>query len=94
MLDKWKLVLGLDNWNIISQPISREQVLFPECICEGDKYFIGIVSNAVKKTAIIYYDRTLTDKDILHELLHIKFPNENQNFINYYTKVIYNNIMS
>ena len=87
MIDKWLKKLELD-WIIITESISRDQVI---CDCPPeDCYFIGIDYNLKTKKAVIYYDRALTEEDIVHELLHVKYPEWSEDQVNKETKNLLN----
>lgn len=81
----WQKVLGLEKYTIITESISREQVTFPEDISDEDKYFIGI--SLKDNVATIFHDREMTQEDILHELLHLAFPEKSEDWINKETKI-------
>ena len=34
------------------------------------------------KVGVIYHDRILTEQDVIHELLHVKFPDNSEQWIN------------
>ena len=72
LIDLWKHKLGLSDWSVTTTRIEPEQILY-----NGEKYFIGIYRDFSRKEAIIYHDIALTEKDIVHELLHIVFPKQN-----------------
>jgi len=72
LIDLWKHKLSLSDWSITATRIEPEQILY-----NGEKYFIGIHRDFGRKKAIIYHDIELTEKDIVHELLHIVFPKQN-----------------
>jgi hypothetical protein len=78
-IEFWKKELNLQDIEVITQPISREQVTFPNDISEEDKFFIGVAHE--EKTATIYHDRELTEEDILHELLHVAFPSKSEQWV-------------
>ena len=74
LIAKWKHKLELDDWWFIFISIDDEQVDYPEDIDVEDRFFIGIVPYFDTKTAEIFHGRTPTEEDILHELLHVKYP--------------------
>lgn len=76
---KWKDVLALWEWTIITNPINPEAVTD---IPNEDKYFVGVHSNHDTKVATIYHDRELTEEYILHELLNISYPDKDEDWIN------------
>lgn len=81
MLQEWKEKLGLDEWNITTEQINPEQVVYPEECVEEERFFIGIQPNHERHTAVIYHDIALYEEAIVHELLHIKYPSKSENWI-------------
>ena len=53
---------------------------------EGETYFIGIAIDWDKLSGVIYHDIELTEEAIIHELLHIRYSTENEEWINETTK--------
>jgi hypothetical protein len=43
---------------------------------------VGIEIDQLRRVGTIHHDRELTEKDIVHELLHVKYPNKNEDWIN------------
>ncbi len=78
----WCYWFDLLEWNILTQPILKEQVCYDESIPDSDRYFIGVEIKKKYKIGIIYHDRELDGISILHELLHIKFPNFSEDEVN------------
>jgi len=68
----WTKKLGLTHLTVKTEPISRDQVMFPKDISKEDRYFVGVAIEGT--TVTITHDRDLTEEDILHELLHIANP--------------------
>ena len=88
MINKWLKKLELTEWTIELEPLSNEQVL---CDCpKEDCYFIGIDRDFKNKSAVIFHDRDLTEEDIIHELLHIKYADWSEDQVNEETKVLLN----
>ena len=87
-INKYKKLLSLEDWEIYTIRILEEQVTYDTDVPNEDKYFIGITPNYYIKAATIYHDRDLTDEDILHELLHVKFPSVSESDINELTKIL------
>lgn len=75
----WQNKLGLNDYEIFTESIPREQVTFPDDISEEDRYFVGIHSD--KELAVIYHDRDLTEEDIVHELLHLAYPDKSEEWV-------------
>ena len=63
-----------NHLNITCWEVKTEKILPKQIEYNGEEYFIGIERNWDKKVGIIYHDVKLDIKSILHELLHIKYP--------------------
>jgi len=81
MIDKWKKKLGLTEWDIVPHNIISAQVVFPDDIHPKDKYFIGVY-NKDRRSAIIYHDIDLYEEAVVHELLHLKYPDKDEAWVN------------
>ena len=89
MIEKWKKILELDDWNITTEAIRTEQVTYPDDL--ELKEFVGISINSNNKSGIISHTRPLTDFDVVHELLHCKWPTMSEDAINHATNnIIFN----
>ena len=82
LLDKWQSKLNLKEWRFTVQEIQPEQVVYDNDCPVKDRYFIGIEIDHQKRVGVIYHDRELTERDIIHELLHVKYPNKKESWIN------------
>jgi len=69
LIDSWIRRLGLDDWSIHTERIDPKQVEY-----DGEDYFIGIERDFEGRNAVIYHDIPLDEESIVHELLHICFP--------------------
>ena len=87
-IKKYKKLLSLEDWEIYTKRILKEQVTYDADVSNEDRYFIGVKPNHNNKTATIYHDRDLTEEDIAHELLHVKFPSVSESDINELTKIL------
>ena len=76
-ISKWQYILGMQDYEISTEEIDREQVMFPEDISDEDRYFVGID----KSTGVISHHRELTEEDIVHEMLHLGFPDADESFV-------------
>ena len=90
-LSKWQSKLNLKEWRFTVQEIQPTQVVYDNDCPVKDRYFIGIEINQENKTGTIYHDRELTEADIIHELLHVKYPNKSEEWINKTENIILNN---
>tara|TARA_Y100000034_G_C6791461_1_gene354410 strand:+ start:27 stop:308 length:282 start_codon:yes stop_codon:yes gene_type:complete len=80
-IQEWQTKLGISQWDITTEKIDPKQVIY-----EGEKYFIGISIDWDNLSGVIYHDIDLTEEAIIHELLHIRYATENENWINETTK--------
>jgi len=82
LVDKWQSKLNLKEWTFPVQEILPEQVVYDNDCPQKDRYFVGIEIDQENKVGTIYHDRELTEADIIHELLHAKYPGKNEAWIN------------
>jgi hypothetical protein len=80
-IEEWQTKLGISQWGITTEKIDPKQVIY-----EGEKYFIGISIDWDNLSGVIYHDIDLTEEAIIHELLHIRYSTENEDWINETTK--------
>jgi len=88
LVNKWQSKLGLKEWSFTTEEIQPEQVTYGGYVPQKDRYFIGIEIDKENKAGTIYHDRELTEADIIHELLHVKYPNKSEDWINTTEKLI------
>jgi hypothetical protein len=88
LIDSWAVRLGIGDWDIRTERIDARQVEY-----DGEDYFIGIERDFEGRSAVIYHDVPLDEESIVHELLHIVFPQADdesyedyENFIDRLTK--------
>lgn len=79
---KWQSKLNLKEWSFTTQEILPEQVVYENDCPRKDRYFVGIEIDKQKKVGTLYHDRELTEADIIHELLHVAFPNKSEAWVN------------
>lgn len=82
LIHKWKNRFQLTDWEFQTQEILPDQVVYDDDCPDEDKYFVGIEIDQLRRVGTIHHDRELTEKDIVHELLHVKYPNKNEDWIN------------
>ena len=90
-INKWQSRLNLKEWSFPIQEIQPTQVTYDNDCPVKDRYFIGIEIDKENKIGTIYHDRELTEADIIHELLHVKYPNKSEDWINTTENIILNN---
>jgi hypothetical protein len=91
LLDKWQSKLELKGWSFLIDEIQPEQVTYDNDCPVKDRYFVGIEIDKENKIGTIYHDRELTEADIIHELLHVKYQGKDEDWINTTEKLILNN---
>ena len=89
-LSKWQSKLNLNEWEFTTKEILPEQVVYDNNCPDEDKYFVGIEIDKHNKVGTIYHDREITEKDIIHELLHVKYPNKSEDWVNEIENLITN----
>lgn len=89
-LEKWQSLLDIHHWAITCEPIDEMQVVDA---LEGDTpghEFVGISIDFTNKTGIIHHTRPLQEDDIIHELLHVRFPDWSEQKVDYWTNLLVN----
>ena len=81
LIKEWQEKLQIPHWSITTEKIDPKQVIY-----EGEDYFIGISIDWDNLSGVIYHDIDLTEEAIIHELLHIRYSTENEDWINETTK--------
>jgi hypothetical protein len=69
LIDSWAIALGVEDWDIRTERIEPKQIEY-----NGEDYFVGIERDFDGRKAVIYHDIPLDEESIVHELLHIAFP--------------------
>lgn len=89
LIRKWQLRFGIIDWQIKTERILPEQVEY-----NGETYFIAIERDFDKRKGTIYHDIDLSEEAIVHELLHVRNPEKNEDWVNMKTSQIleYENI--
>jgi len=90
MIDKWKGLLSLNEWTIKTIEIDPRAVTYNTDCPSKDRYFVGIESDHHGGIATIYHDIPLTEEDIVHELLHVKYNDWSEDQVNAETERLLN----
>lgn len=89
VIKKWQKILDLDDWVIHTESIRNDQVEYPDDL--ELKEFVGISIDHDNKYGLINHTRDLNDFDVVHELLHCKWPTMSEEAVNHSTNIILNN---
>lgn len=81
LIEEWKTKLEISDWCITTEKIDSKQVIY-----DGEDYFVGIAIDRDNQSGVIYHDIDLTEEAIIHELLHVRYPEENEDWVNETTK--------
>jgi len=77
VIKEWQEKLQIPHWVITTEKIDPKQVVY-----EGETYFIGISIDWDNLSGVIYHDIELTEEAIIHELLHIRYSTEDEDWVN------------
>ena len=53
---------------------------------DGEEYFVGIAIDWNNLSGVIYHDIDLTEDAVIHELLHVRYKDKDEDWINETTK--------
>ena len=88
MIEQWKSLLQISDWNIVCQSISEMQVVDA---LEGNTpghEFVGITIDFDNKHGTIFHTRTLFEDDVIHELLHVRYPKWSEEDVDFWTNLL------
>jgi hypothetical protein len=86
MINHWISVIGLRGWTITTEAIDKKSVVYEGGVPAYDRYFVGVEIDRENMNAHIYHDRSLNDEYVVHELLHVKYPDWTEDQVNAGTK--------
>ena len=81
LIKEWQDKLDIAHWNITTEKIDPKQVIH-----DGEDYFIGIAIDWDTLKGVIYHDIDLNEEAIVHELLHIRYSTEDEDWVNETTR--------
>tara|TARA_R110002153_G_scaffold189630_2_gene342433 strand:- start:81 stop:440 length:360 start_codon:yes stop_codon:yes gene_type:complete len=90
MVGCWIDELDLTGWTITTEAIEKKSVTYADDVPDRDKYFVGVGIYEEGMQARIYHDRPLTDEYVVHELLHVKYPDWSEDQVNKETERLLN----
>ena len=85
-LPEWQTKLQLSHYIISCERITPHQVCDDNC--KRGLSFVGICTDHKTNTATLFHTRKLFMDDLIHELLHVKYPNWTEEQINIETEQI------
>ena len=90
LLEAWQVLLDISHWSISLNPIDEMQVV--DDLNDGNpgNEFVGIAIDFKNRKGIIYHTRPLLEDDIIHELLHVRFPDWSEQKVNNWTNLLIN----
>lgn len=80
MIVLWQRRLGLEDYYITAERLSVFQVA--DDFCAVGNSLVGVCADHAAKTAVIYHTRQLRQEDVVHELLHVRFPSWSEEQVN------------
>jgi hypothetical protein len=80
MIALWQRRLGLEGYAITAERLSVFQVA--DDFCSVGNSLVGVCADHAAKTAVIYHTRRLRQEDVVHELLHVRFPSWSEGQVN------------
>jgi hypothetical protein len=87
-IEYWKSVFEIAEWNIVCEAIDEMQVVDIWEESTPGHEFVGIHSDFETKTATLYYTRPLEEDDIIHELLHVRYPEWSEEKVTFWTSLL------
>ena len=69
LIESWAERLGVEDWDIRTERIDPMQIEY-----SGEDYFVGIERDFHGRKPVISHDIPFHEESIVHELLHIAFP--------------------
>ena len=88
VIEEWKSLLQISDWEITCQSISEMQVVDALQGNTPGHEFVGIAIDFDKRKGTIFHTRQLFEDDIIHELLHIRFPDWSEEEVNFWTNLL------
>jgi len=88
MIEHWKSLFEISDWHITSESISNMQVVDALKGNTPGHEFVGISIDFEKREGTIFHTRELLEDDIIHELLHVRFPTWNEDEVNFWMNLL------
>jgi len=94
LLRKWQTAMGIADWEVGCEPIAEMQVVDALKGGTPGHEFVGISIDVEKKEATIHHTRSLVEEDIIHELLHVRYPEWSEDEVNSCTDCLMSDLLS
>ncbi len=88
MIEQWKSLLEISDWTIECEPISEMQVVDALKGNTPGHEFVGIAIDFKRRKGTIFHTRLLLEDDIIHELLHVRFPKWSEEEVDFWTNLL------
>ncbi len=88
MIEYWQTMLEIKDWEISCEMISEMQVVDALIGNTPGHEFVGIAIQSDDKKGTIFHTRALQEDDIIHELLHVRFPEWSEQDVNFWTNLL------
>ena len=88
MIEYWQSMLDITDWEISCEMISELQVVDALDGNSPGHEFVGIAIQSTAKKGTIFHTRALLEDDIIHELLHVRFPDWSEQDVNFWTNLL------
>lgn len=87
-IEHWKTVFCITDWNIVCTVIDEMQVVdIWEEETPGHE-FVGIERDFDNRIGTLYHTRPLQEDDIIHELLHVRYPDWSEEKVTFWTSLL------
>jgi hypothetical protein len=81
-LSYYRELIGIDSIWIINVSHILKQQVYSEENCRCGNHMVGMDIDWERNIATINHTKKLKEDDIIHELLHIKYPEVTEDYIN------------
>ncbi len=88
LIEQWQSIFEITEWTISCELISEMQVVDALEDNSPGHEFVGIAINAKKREGVIFYTRPLCKDDVIHKLLHVRFPTWSEEEVNFWTDLL------
>lgn len=88
LIEEWKCRLGISDWHISCESIDEMQVTDIWFDNTPGHEFVGICIDKETSSGVIFHTRALNEDDIIHELLHVRYPNWSEQKVEFWTDLL------